>query len=106
MIDSLTALQRWYESRCDGVWEHAHGIRIATLDNPGWEVKIDGASAGKVIDLAIERDESDWVSVRATETEFAGYSGPRNLSELLVLAVDWSRDGDNVKASNNNGRGV
>ena len=85
MIDSLTALQRWYESRCDGVWEHAHGIRIATLD---------------------KRDESDWVSVRATETEFAGYSGPRNLSELLVLAVDWSRDGDNVKASNDNGRGV
>ncbi|WP_175034254.1 Imm53 family immunity protein [Burkholderia lata] len=33
MIDSLPALQRWYESRCDGVWEHAHGIEIASLDN-------------------------------------------------------------------------
>ncbi|VWD32866.1 hypothetical protein BLA18112_06196 [Burkholderia lata] len=89
MIDSLTALQRWYESRCDGVWEHAHGIEIATLDNPGWKVKLDGGSFGKVIDLAIERDESDWISVRATDAEFAGYRGAGNLPELLALAVEW-----------------
>jgi hypothetical protein len=89
MIDSLTELQRWYESRCDGVWEHAHGIEIATLDNPGWKVKLDGGSAGKVIDLAIERDESDWISVRATGAEFAGYGGTGNLPELLALAVEW-----------------
>lgn len=88
------------------MWEHAHGIRVATVGNPGWEVKPDGASAGKVIDLPIERDESDWISVRTTETEFAGYGGPRNLPELLVLAVDLSWDGDEVKTSNDDGRGV
>lgn len=89
MIDSLPALQRWYASRCDGVWEHAHGIEIATLDNPGWKVKLSGASSGNAIDLAIERDESDWISVRATQAEFAGYGGPGNLPELLALAVEW-----------------
>ncbi|KVR73385.1 hypothetical protein WM06_09575 [Burkholderia cepacia] len=89
MIDSLTALQRWYESRCDGVWEHAHGIEVVTLDNPGWKVKLDGATSGKVIDLSIERNESDWISVRATNAEFAGYGGPGNLPELLALAVEW-----------------
>jgi len=89
LIDSLTALQRWYESRCDGVWEHAHAIEIATLDNPGWKVKLDGGSFGKMIDLAIERDESDWISVRATGAEFAGYGGAGNLAELLALAVEW-----------------
>ncbi len=89
MIDSLTALQRWYESRCDGVWEHAHAIEIATLDNPGWKVKLDGGSFCKMIDLAIERDESDWISVRATGAEFAGYGGAGNLAELLALAVEW-----------------
>ncbi|WP_081062456.1 Imm53 family immunity protein [Burkholderia cepacia] len=51
MIDSLTALQRWYESRCDGVWEHAHGIEVVTLDNPGWKVKL------------------EWIDWRATNDE-------------------------------------
>ena len=27
-------LQSWYQSQCDGDWEHEFGIRIETLDNP------------------------------------------------------------------------
>ncbi|RBB32613.1 hypothetical protein DPV79_37720 [Burkholderia reimsis] len=100
MIDSLTTLQRWYESCCDGVWEHAHGIEVVTLDNPGWKVKLDGATSGKVIDLSIERNESDWISVRATSAEFAGYGGPGNLPELLLLAVEWI----DWRATNDEGR--
>ena len=37
----LLRLQRWYVSRCDGEWEHGMGVRIETLDNPGWQVVID-----------------------------------------------------------------
>ncbi|KVN74599.1 hypothetical protein WL40_03590 [Burkholderia ubonensis] len=92
MTDPLTVLQRWYASRCDGVWEHAHGIEIANIDNPGWRVKIDGASAGKPLDLHVERDEMDWISIRATDTAFAGYGGPGNLPELLALAADWIKE--------------
>lgn len=40
MTDELTWLQRWYSARCDGEWEHAAGITIETLDNPGWKVTI------------------------------------------------------------------
>lgn len=25
---------------CDNDWEHSYGLRIATLDNPGWSVEI------------------------------------------------------------------
>ncbi|WP_431820885.1 immunity 53 family protein [Burkholderia sp. F1] len=92
MTDPLTVLQRWSASRCDGVWEHAHGIEIANIDNPGWRVKIDGASAGKSLDLQVEHDEMDWISVRATNTAFAGYGGPGNLPELLALAADWIKE--------------
>ncbi|WP_157657869.1 immunity 53 family protein [Burkholderia ubonensis] len=92
MTDPLTALQRWYASRCNGVWEHAHGIEIANIDNPGWRVKIDGASDGKPLDLHVERDEMDWISIRATDTAFAGYGGPGNLPELLALAADWIKE--------------
>ncbi len=37
----IQALQNWYASNCDGDWEHSFGIRIETLDNPGWLVTID-----------------------------------------------------------------
>jgi hypothetical protein len=37
----LPRLQRWYHSQSDGTWEHASGVRIETLDNPGWSLKVD-----------------------------------------------------------------
>jgi immunity protein 53 of polymorphic toxin system len=40
-MDELEWLQRWYESRCDGEWEHERGVAIESCDNPGWWVRID-----------------------------------------------------------------
>ena len=40
MQSELEALQHWYESQCDGDWEHEFGVKIGTLDNPGWMVDI------------------------------------------------------------------
>ncbi|WP_203237204.1 Imm53 family immunity protein [Streptomyces gilvosporeus] len=37
-LDPLSSLTAWYTSQCDGGWEHEYGIRIETLDNPGWSV--------------------------------------------------------------------
>ena len=39
-MSALARLQRWYAARCDGTWEHQHGISITSCDNPGWWVKI------------------------------------------------------------------
>jgi hypothetical protein len=41
MPDELARLRAWYSARCDGNWEHEHGVKIDTLDNPGWSVVID-----------------------------------------------------------------
>nr|WP_314269389.1 Imm53 family immunity protein [uncultured Kingella sp.] len=35
-------MQQWYQSKYNGTWEHGHGLTIATLDNPGWEVHLSG----------------------------------------------------------------
>jgi hypothetical protein len=40
MAGEIEELQQWYESQCDGDWEHDFGMRIGTLDNPGWSVEI------------------------------------------------------------------
>ncbi|MFE6026463.1 Imm53 family immunity protein [Streptomyces niveus] len=37
----LDWLRNWYAQQCDGEWEHERGVRIATIDNPGWTVSID-----------------------------------------------------------------
>lgn len=39
-MTTLKRFQRWYEVHCDGDWEHEEGVLIATLDNPGWQVRI------------------------------------------------------------------
>ena len=38
--DNLIWLINWYTSHCDGDWEHIFGIKIGTLDNPGWHIQI------------------------------------------------------------------
>ena len=40
-LDLIKQLENWYNSRCDGDWEHEFGIKIDTLDNPGWKITID-----------------------------------------------------------------
>jgi hypothetical protein len=41
MMNDLQWLTEWFKDRTDGEWEHAFGITIATLDNPGWSIRID-----------------------------------------------------------------
>ena len=84
-------MQNWYKLQCDDVWEHSFGVEITNIDNPGWKVKITGATARKSADTSSERSETDWIVVKTTEAEFNGYGGPCNLQELLTLAVDWLR---------------
>jgi hypothetical protein len=39
-VEVLKWLENLYSSNCDGDWEHSYGIRIETLDNPGWAIRI------------------------------------------------------------------
>lgn len=89
MSDLLESLQCWYASQCDDVWEHSFGIEIKNIDNPGWKVRITGASEKQVLSMAVERSEEDWVQITATDSEFVGYGGANNLRELMALAVNW-----------------
>ena len=40
-MDELQQLQKWYSSQCNQDWEHSFGVKIDTLDNPGWTLEID-----------------------------------------------------------------
>lgn len=96
MREVLSELQRWYGSQCDGTWEHTSGVRIDTLDNPGWSVTIDLAratvrpAAGQVIREA--RDAADWYECSTTAEAFAGAGGPHNLEDILRVFLTWVDD--------------
>ncbi|MGZ3763020.1 MAG: Imm53 family immunity protein [Mucilaginibacter sp.] len=66
MNNSLQFLQDWYASNCDRDWEHSFGIKIETLDNPGWAITID-LEATKWEDLKfsenVELSEDDWFNI-------------------------------------------
>ena len=80
-------LERFYVSECDGDWEHQYGVKIETLDNPGWMVKVDVFDT-ELHDLHIEyaqeeRSASDWLGIELVKQRFRGVGDPYKLTTIL-----------------------
>ncbi len=92
-VHALSLLEKWYTSRCDGEWEHAYGVTIDTLDNPGWTVSIDLSEtpkSGTTLERQmIERSETDWIQYSIQKNKFEIACGPLNLTESIELFVRW-----------------
>jgi hypothetical protein len=94
-MDVLDWLARWYEAQCDGNWEHAFGVSIDTVDNPGWSLKIDLAGTdcdGQTLDLVTHNfeHETDWWACWAKDNVFEGTGGPLHLRSLLETFREWA----------------
>ena len=89
----LNAIENWFSAQCDDDWEHSWGLRIETIDNPGWRVEIVLVeTAWAKVEIAFsrtERSESDWIHFKVHDGKFDGAGGVGNLAELLCcfLAV-------------------
>ncbi len=90
----LEWLMTWYQSQCNGDWEQQNGIRIATLDNPGWSLDIDltdtyldGFDIPKNI---IERSDTDWIFIETKDKTFRARGGPGNLSEMIRAFAEFA----------------
>ena len=100
-MDAIEFLQSWYRAQTNGEWEHARGVTIETLDNPGWRVTIDlvetpldGASM-----KAIRREKSahDWLVCEVAHDRFRGDGDPRKLLVILQLFQSWAEEAAKVK---------
>lgn len=99
-MDTLTRLQRWYKSQCNGDWEHSWGVRIGTLDNPGWCIDIDLHGTpleGKTcrehsygIGQNAENIGEDWLVCKVEQSVFKGYGGPAKLHEMIEYFLNWA----------------
>ena len=92
--DPLTWLQSWLTNRADGTWEHRHGVRIESLDNPGWSVSIDleetplRSKAFELIQVA--RGDSDWLTCRVRAGRFEGFGDPTKLRVIIDTFRAWA----------------
>jgi len=90
---SLSTLEQWYASQCNGLWEHSDGIHIDTLDNPGWRIRIDLRDTRKhnnTLDRRkIERAENGWILYWVENQQFHIACGPLNFSEAAEIFVRW-----------------
>ena len=92
----LGELERWYESHCDGDWEHSFGVVIRTLDNPGWMVKVN------LLDTELEdvpfpelndiEPERDWIVCKVEGQQFVGAGGPNQLERICRTFLNWAHE--------------
>jgi hypothetical protein len=93
-MNRLTQLQLWYSSHCNGEWEHAHGIKIDSLDNPGWWVKVNLAGTelehSTFVPLLERRTDTDWLDCRVKDRVFEGAGDSAKLERILGAFLDWA----------------
>ena len=94
METELTELVEWFNAQCNGDWEHGDGVKITTLDNPGWSILIDLDNTDledreftPVEDLAPERD---WMRCWIEKGQFHAAGGPDMLRPMLRVFLDWA----------------
>ena len=82
-------LSHWYSNNCDGNWEHYNGIKIETIDNPGWSVSIDTeGSSIELIDIPqiyFENEPDDWYGYKVEEKKFEASGDPPKLEYLINI---------------------
>jgi hypothetical protein len=90
---NISDLEQWYLAQCNGDWEHQYGIKIETLDNPGWILRVDlkgtPAESRQLDWKKIERSEHDWIHYRMENKQFVAAAGPKNLNEAIDTFLRW-----------------
>jgi hypothetical protein len=93
-LDIISWIQEWFLQNCDDDWEHGEGIKIETVDNPGWYVEINliGTTLEdkQFTSVEVERDEFDWYYCIIKDGAFHGSGGVKNLEEILKYFKQWA----------------
>jgi len=86
-INILTWLSEWYKSNCDGDWEHDYGLKIETLDNPGWSLTIDLENTKIEIKERewnyFEENDFDWFGYKVKDGKYEASGDPSKLEVLI-----------------------
>ena len=91
---ALGRIQRWYAAQCNEEWEHAYGVTIGTLDNPGWSLTVElqdtplmGATFAEIKETG---EEICWYHCRVRDGKFEAFGGPHMLGKLADIFLKWA----------------
>lgn len=100
-MDAIEFLQSWYHAQTNGEWEHARGVTIETLDNPGWRVTIDLVETPlqgvAMAPVQLEKSPQDWLVCEVERDRFRGNGDPRKLLSILQVFQSWAEEAVKVK---------
>ena len=93
-MEMIKWLEEWYAKQCVDEWEHMAGVKIYTIDNPGWHIKID------IIDTDVEDkpfekyeynldDDNDWMFCQVKNGKFDAAGDPNKLGEIIRIFKEW-----------------
>lgn len=91
----MTSLQRWYAAHCNGDWEHTGGVKIATIDNPGWSLDVNLRET-ELAETPFEQlktnydHPTDWVFCEIKDGCFRGRCGPEKLESMIEIFLKWA----------------
>lgn len=92
----ITLLQEWYSDQCNGDWEHSYGIKIDTLDNPGWILRIDlNETEWEQVSIPMERafsNDHDWMQFQVSNSRYEACGDTSKLIPMInkFLMIVWS----------------
>lgn len=94
----LEWLENWYDSQCDGNWEHNYGVKIETIDNPGWNVNIDlndiiSKNLSEIKWNVVELSDKKWVGYKIENNKFNGACDPNNLNLIIYIFKELMENG-------------
>lgn len=94
--DLLNLLQNWYFEQCDDDWEHEYGVKIETIDNPGWSVTIDligtECEEKKFCEIDQQINDNNWIQCSVKNGKFQGAGGPKNLTDIIKIFISWKNN--------------
>lgn len=92
--DDFLWLQEWYQSYCNGDWEHDYRIHFRTINNPGWSLTINvddtDLDYADFQQIKINRSEQDWIFCEIKDLQFEARCGVENLPEVLKVFRHWA----------------
>jgi hypothetical protein len=103
--DDFAWLIRWYHSRCNREWEESYGIKIETLDNPGWRLEIDlretpldatpfDRTDFNLVQADHVNDEDminlRWYTCRVEDRKFQAHCGTLDLPAVVAVFRRWA----------------
>ena len=87
MSDVVRLLQEWYFDQCDDDWEHSYGVKLDTLDNPGWILKVDlRETAWEELSFPLTRQyisDRDWIQFEVSDACYVACGDPFKLIPMI-----------------------